>query len=159
MRLSPHCAFQYSDEHSYVFLSVSRWIRFYSPRAHQSEHSTTRCMESSTVLENMAPLLFPSFAFSGASISSLLKLLSLADLHHVLAITARPSATGYQPLPLSVVTTLTQVPFVSIDRRGSPMSLSARPIRYIVSGLPTPNSATAGRRPLTPRTTTQVRPL
>jgi DNA invertase Pin-like site-specific DNA recombinase len=37
------------------------------------------------------------------------------------------------------------------------MALSARPIRYIVSGLPTPNSATAGRRPLTPRTTTQVR--
>ncbi len=51
------------------------------------------------------------------------------------------------------------VPFVSIDRRGSPMALSARPIRYIVSGLLTPNSATAGRRPLTPRTTTQVRPL
>src|SRR5260221_8244079 len=97
MRLSPHCAFQYSDEHSYVFLSVSRWIRFYSPRAHQSEHSTTRCMESSTVLENMAPLLFPSFAFSGASISSLLKLLSLADLHHVLAITARHSATMPPP--------------------------------------------------------------
>ena len=38
------------------------------------------------------------------------------------------------------------------------MALLARPIRYIVSGLPTPNSATAGRRPLTPRTTTQVRP-
>jgi len=37
------------------------------------------------------------------------------------------------------------------------MALSARPIRYIVSGLPTPSSATAGRRPLTPRTTTQVR--
>ncbi len=37
------------------------------------------------------------------------------------------------------------------------MALLARPIRYIVSGLPTPNSATAGRRPLTPRTTTQVR--
>ena len=37
------------------------------------------------------------------------------------------------------------------------MALSARPIRYIVSGLPTSNSATAGRRPLTPRTTIQVR--
>ncbi len=49
------------------------------------------------MLENMAPLLFPSFAFSGASISSLLKLLSLADLHHVLAITARHSATMPPP--------------------------------------------------------------
>ncbi len=39
------------------------------------------------------------------------------------------------------------------------MALLARPIRYIVSGLPTSNSATAGRRPLTPRTTTQVRLL
>ena len=39
------------------------------------------------------------------------------------------------------------------------MALLARPIRYIVSGLPTPNSAAAGRRPLTPRTTTQVRLL
>jgi len=37
------------------------------------------------------------------------------------------------------------------------MALLARPIQYIVSGLPTSNSATAGRRPLTPRTTTQVR--
>src|SRR5712691_2300359 len=68
-------------------------------------------------------------------------------------------ARGYQPFPSSVVTTLTQVPLVSIDRRGSPMALSARPIRYIISGLPTPNSAAAGRRPLTPRTTTQVRPF
>ncbi len=68
-------------------------------------------------------------------------------------------ARGYQPFPSSVVTTFTQVPLVSIDRRGSPMALSARPIRYIVSGLPTPSSATAGRRPLTPRTATQVRPF
>src|SRR5712692_1380034 len=72
-------------------------------------------------------------------------------------------ARGCQPFPSSVVTTLTQVPsrgnspFVSVGRRGSPMALLARPIRYIVSGLPTSNSATAGRRPLTPRTTTQVR--
>src|SRR5260370_38781849 len=71
-------------------------------------------------------------------------------------------ARGYQPFPSSVVTTLTQVPsrgnapFVSIDRRGSRMALSARPIRYIVSGLPTPSRATTGRRPLTPHTTTQV---
>src|SRR6266700_2381111 len=63
--------------------------------------SPTRCMESPTVLENMAPLLFPSFAFSGASISSLLKLLSLADLHHVLAITARHSATMPPPPSLA----------------------------------------------------------
>ncbi len=35
----------------------------------------------------------------------------------------------------------------------------ARPTRYIVSGLPTPRRATTGRRPLTPRTTTQVRPF
>ncbi len=72
-------------------------------------------------------------------------------------------ARGCQPFPPSVVTTLTQIPsrgkapFVSIGRRGSPMALSARPIRYIVSGLPTPSRATTGRRPLTPRTTTQVR--
>ena len=39
------------------------------------------------------------------------------------------------------------------------MALLARPIQYIVSGLPTPNGATVGRRPLTPRTTTQVRPF
>ncbi len=31
MRLSPHCAFRYSDEHNCVFFSVSRWIRFYPP--------------------------------------------------------------------------------------------------------------------------------
>ncbi len=74
-------------------------------------------------------------------------------------------ARGYQPFPSSVVTTLTQVPsrgnapFVSIGRRGSPMALSARPIRYIVSGLPTSNSAAAGRRPFTPRTAIQVRPF
>ena len=37
------------------------------------------------------------------------------------------------------------------------MAPLAGPIRYIVSGLPTPNSATAGRGPLTSRTTTQVR--
>jgi len=39
------------------------------------------------------------------------------------------------------------------------MALLARPIRYIVSGLPTPSRAATGRRPLTPRTTTQVRPF
>jgi len=39
------------------------------------------------------------------------------------------------------------------------MALLARPIQYKVLGLPTPNRATAGRRPLTPRTTTQVRPF
>ena len=48
--------------------------------------------------ENKAPLLFPSFAFSGSSISSLFRLLSLADLHHVLPITARRWAT-MPPLP------------------------------------------------------------
>ena len=34
---------------------------------------------------------------------------------------------------------------------------SARATGYIVSGLPTYSRATTGRRPLTPRTTTQVR--
>jgi hypothetical protein len=34
---------------------------------------------------------------------------------------------------------------------------SARATGYIGSSLPTPIRATAGRRPLTPRTTTQVR--
>ena len=47
--------------------------------------------------ENKALFLFPSFAFPGSSISSLLKLLSLADLHHVLAITARHWATMLPP--------------------------------------------------------------
>jgi len=50
--------------------------------------------------ENKAPLLKPSFAFSGSSISSLLKLLSLADLHHVHLITRWPWAT-MPPLPSS----------------------------------------------------------
>ena len=72
---------------------------------------------------------------------------------------SQPLCQRYQPFPLSVVTTLTQVPFVSTDRRGSPMALSARPIRYIVSRLPTPSHAATGRRPLTPRTTTQVQPF
>ena len=69
---------------------------------------------------------------------------------------------GYQPFPPLVVTTLPQIPsrgkapFVSIGRRGSPMALWARPIRYIGSLLPTPSRGTTGRRPLTPRTTTQV---
>src|SRR5260370_3180125 len=55
-------------------------------------------MESPTMLENKAPLLLPSFAFFGSSISSLLRLLSLADLHHVFAITAKRWATT-PPLP------------------------------------------------------------
>src|SRR5260370_41979171 len=55
-------------------------------------------MESPTMLENKAPLLLPSFAFFGSSISSLLRLLSLADLHHVFAITAKRWATS-PPLP------------------------------------------------------------
>ena len=65
--------------------------------------------------------------------------------------------------PPSVVTTLPQIPsrgnapFVNIGRRGSPMALSARPVQYIVSGPPTPSRATTGHRPLTTRTTTQVR--
>ncbi len=37
------------------------------------------------------------------------------------------------------------------------MARSARPIQYIGSSLPTPSRATTGRRPLPPRTTTQVR--
>src|SRR5258708_9696516 len=55
-------------------------------------------MEAPTMLENKAPLILPSFAFFGSSISSLLRLLSLADLHHVFAITAKRWATT-PPLP------------------------------------------------------------
>src|SRR5260370_12297912 len=55
-------------------------------------------MESPTRLENNAPLLLPSFAFFGSSSSSLWRLLSLADLHDVFAITAKRWATT-PPLP------------------------------------------------------------
>src|SRR5258708_30039477 len=85
-RVSPHCAFQYSDQHPQVSLGVGRRMRFPS-RAHQLEHSTTRCMGSPALPGNKAPLLFPSFAFSGKSLSSRFMFLSLADLHHVPAIT------------------------------------------------------------------------
>jgi hypothetical protein len=37
------------------------------------------------------------------------------------------------------------------------MALLAKPIRYIISGLPTLSSAAIERRPLTPRITTYVR--
>ncbi|GHO80116.1 hypothetical protein KSD_78870 [Ktedonobacter sp. SOSP1-85] len=65
--------------------------------AHQFEHSTTCCMASPTLLENMMPLLQPSSAFLTASILPLVKRLSLADLHHVLAITAWRSVTMPPP--------------------------------------------------------------
>src|SRR5260370_38565024 len=68
-RVSPHCAFQYSDQHRQVSLGVGRRMRFPS-RAHQSEHSTTRCMGSPAMPENKAPLLFPSFAFPVKSLPS-----------------------------------------------------------------------------------------
>src|SRR5258708_23322006 len=55
-------------------------------------------MDTRTIGENKSPLLLPSFAFFGSSISSLLRLLSLADLHHVFAITAKRWATT-PPLP------------------------------------------------------------
>ena len=58
-----------------MFLGVSRWKRFPS-RVHQSERSTTRCMGSPAMPENKAPLLFPSFAFSGKSLSSHFRFLS-----------------------------------------------------------------------------------
>ena len=47
--------------------------------------------------ENKAPLLLPSFAFSDTSISSLLKLLSLANLHPVFPITEKHSITTSPP--------------------------------------------------------------
>jgi hypothetical protein len=196
-------------------------MRFSSPRAHRSEHSTTRCMESPTVLEHMAPFLFPSCAFSHASISSLFKLLSLADLHHVLAIPARHSAPLPPPPSLPYAGILasecsgkqcerslnssrevraTRRCLLSAERTREECSLdeeanelaaspfwlrglshfpfrSERRIRRFlssaeiaggarwpfrldpVSGLSTPTSATAGRRPLSPRTTTHVRPF
>jgi hypothetical protein len=46
---------------------------------------------------------------------------------------------------------------VSIGCRGSPVARSARPSGYIVSGLPTPGSATPWRRPLTPRAIAHAR--
>jgi len=67
--------------------------------------------------ENKTLFLFPSFAFSGTSISSLVKLLSLADLHHVLSITERHSATT-PPLPAlppaSILAALTSAGDVSV---------------------------------------------
>ncbi len=95
-RVSPHCAFQYSDQHPQVSLGVGRRMRFPS-RAHQLEHSTTRCMGSPALPGNKAPLLFPSFAFSGKSLSSRFRFLSLADLHHVPALTAERWATTPPP--------------------------------------------------------------
>ena len=71
-------------------------MRFPS-RAHQSEHSATCCMRSPALPENKTPLLLPSFAFSGKSISSRFRFLSLADLHHVSAITAERWATTPPP--------------------------------------------------------------
>lgn len=56
--------------------------------AHQLKRSTTCYMASPTVLENKMPLLQPSSAFLNTSIVPLVKRLSLADLHHVHAITA-----------------------------------------------------------------------
>jgi hypothetical protein len=58
-----------------MFLGVGRWMRFPS-RAHQSEHSTACCMRSPALPENKAPLLLPSFAFSGKSLSSHFRFLS-----------------------------------------------------------------------------------
>ena len=69
----------------------------YPVETHQSKHSTTCCMATPTVLENKMPLLKPSSAFLNSSIVPLVKCLSLADLHHVLAITARHSATMPPP--------------------------------------------------------------
>src|SRR5215831_15172660 len=73
-------------------------------------------------------------------------------------------ARGSQPFPPSVVTTLAQVPlrgqapFVSLGRRGSPI----RPVRLgpadtLEARFPPQGVPLASRRPLTPRTTTQVR--
>jgi hypothetical protein len=45
--------------------------------AHQLKHSTTCCMASPTMLENMMPLLKPSSAFLNTSIFPLVKRLSL----------------------------------------------------------------------------------
>src|SRR5258708_26107939 len=57
-RVSPHCAFQYSDQHRQVSLGVGRRMRFPS-RAHQSEHSTTRCMGSPRSEEHTSELQSP----------------------------------------------------------------------------------------------------
>jgi len=46
---------------------------------------------------------------------------------------------------------------VSIGCRGSPVARSARSSGYVVSGLPTPESATPRRRPLTPRAIAHAR--
>jgi hypothetical protein len=47
--------------------------------AHQFEHSTTRRVTTSTVLENKMPLLEPSSAFLTSSLVPLVKRLSLVS--------------------------------------------------------------------------------
>src|SRR5512135_3449359 len=65
--------------------------------AHQFKHSTTCCMATPILLENKMPLLKPSSAFLNTSIVPLVKRLSLADLHHVHAITAWRLTTTLPP--------------------------------------------------------------
>jgi hypothetical protein len=84
----PALRFPVLDVTSSGSLRLRWWIRVVPVEAHQSEHSLTCCMESPAMPENKAPLLFPSFAFLNTSILPRVKRLSLADLHHVPAITA-----------------------------------------------------------------------
>src|SRR5205823_1620158 len=59
--------------------------------------STTCCMATPAMPENKKPLLEPSSAFLNSSLFPLVTRLSLANLHHVSAITAERWATTLPP--------------------------------------------------------------
>ena len=69
----------------------------YPSKAHQFKHGTTRHMTTPTMLENKMSLLQLSSAFLTSSLVPHVKRLSLADLHHVSAITVEHWATTPPP--------------------------------------------------------------
>jgi hypothetical protein len=97
-RVSPQAAFQYSDQHSYALLGVSRWIR-HNLKTHTSE-STAQPVAWSPPLcrrtrlhysfRHVLSLVHPFLLSSGS--------FRLSDLHHVLPITERRWLTQ-PPLP------------------------------------------------------------
>jgi len=62
---------------TYLILAFELVDEDCSFEAHKFERGTTRCMASSTVLENKRPLLQPSSAFLNESIAPHVKCLSL----------------------------------------------------------------------------------
>jgi len=112
-----HSAFRYSDK-TLLRVLQCELMDSVKPLERTSESTAKPVAESPPAMpENKALLLFLSFAFSSTSISSLLKLLSLANLHHVLPITERRWATT-SPLPAlspaGILAALTSIGDVSI---------------------------------------------